>query len=192
MSRTRASADSARATASSGVAPTASAAPCPVGAAAELAELGAGPAVDPDPVRRPPPPRPPRRPPPDSNVPIGGTRSGRTPRPARDGAQALVVHPLTERRGERESVQVDAERGLAQLRVVPAAEPGGELAPPAGRPVRRGPACRSGPRGRRRPPPLRGPPPRPARRDRRRARTARRARAPRRMQAGRPRPDGSP
>ena len=43
------------------------------------------------------------------------------------GVEHLSRDLLAERAGEREPVQVDAERGLAELRVVPAAEPRSEL-----------------------------------------------------------------
>ena len=65
-------------------------------------------------------------------------------RPARPaGALVTSITVFAERRGEREPVQVDAERGPAQLRVVPAAEPRGDLDHLAARPARAGPACTS-------------------------------------------------
>ena len=78
--------------------------------------------------RRPPPP--PRRPSTAASVPSGGTRKA-TAAPSRDGPgrvqQARARVPLAERGSDRERVQVDTGRGPAELGVVPAAEPRGDL-----------------------------------------------------------------
>ena len=133
--------------------------------------------------------RPPRRPrPPRAARRARGRGSGRTRRPPRvadAAARRSTGSPSAAASGE--AVQVDAERGLAELRVVPAAEPRRELDDAR---ARRSPTSdlRVG-----RPVRDRRAPPRPPRRARRpprrsasaRASSARRARARRRTRAAR-------
>ena len=82
-----------------------------------------------------------------ASLPTGATRktTQAPPRARRAGEPAEpFAYLLAERERDGERVQVDADRGAAELGVVAAAEPGGQLHHDAGRPRRAGPACTSG------------------------------------------------
>ena len=143
-------------------------------------------AVDPHPARLPRPPPPPRRrPPPGARRARGRGTGRRRRRPRCPGRSRSPATGSPSAADERELVQVDAEHGAAELRVVAAAEPGGELDDV--RPALADDDLRVGRAvARRRAPPRRRAPRRPRRRPARaRASSARRARARRRRRAAR-------
>ena len=97
------------------------------GAAARSATRAAGTSA---PTRRPRPPRPPRLPPSRSSTPSGATRKRTHAPPTRRRRSWLVTlahDRLAERERDGEVVEVDADGGAAELRVVAAAEPRRDL-----------------------------------------------------------------